>query len=206
MSKNPKPGEPEPCQVITIRPADSTEIAEQKPRSLVRVLRRVGMFVASSYDPKPMEKEPEPPEDFDMLLPHERAVEVYRYQWNKMLYRISHRGGIQAFWKLLLTSVLVVMPTVAVLCLVGWGIAYLLMPLEFASITALRIAVNVGGVALVAVGMYIVINGIGVVAKNQLIAGIFTIIILIAVFIAGLVWFASWLPPIPNWLARWVFG
>ena len=215
MSENQKPRELESCQVITIRPADSTELAEPNPRLPVRALQRVGMFVASCYDPKPMVV-PEVVEDFDALPAVVRVAEVCRYQWNEMLYRVSHRGGIQAFWKLCFASMCIFIPAVIVLYLLGMGIAYLLIPLEFASLTLQRIAFQLASIAGLAAGVVIlysvciiVLKGIGVVAKNPLVTGIFTVVVLIALLTAGIAYGLAWLefrfPVTSGWL-KWLSG
>lgn len=204
MSENLRPNETEPECVVVI------ESNGPKP---ARGLRRVGDTIMSCYTPKPM-SEPVMPADIDDLSAIAAVTEVCRWACAWVLYTLSPRGGLQAWWRLWLIILSGIFPVVLALWCIGMGVMYVLVPIELASLTLQRVALNIGIVAVIAASVtllfslcVVALKGVGVIAKSTFITGTFAVIVLAILLIAGIacgiVWLESRFPGVFDWL-KWI--
>jgi hypothetical protein len=111
----------------------STEIVKHKPNKVLQVLLQ-------AYDPVPMKKPEIDAETMDgsVLVAVPEAV---RFYLSEFMYKISPKGEIQAWWKLLVKLVFLIVPALIVIGLLLSLIAYIMG--KFALITHyLQLAMN----------------------------------------------------------------
>lgn len=125
---------------VTVAKADSIEYVG--PRSLTEVVQYVGSSIASCYDPVPMEK-PVLPLDYHRMPWYERTAETLRYRYLRLLYSVSPKGGVQAWWKLVLLGFLVPVPVLLLVVCILWQV-------QLAMLSVMQIAISLA-ITLVAV-------------------------------------------------------
>lgn len=187
--------------------AESGKTSVAVTSSVVPVLHRGLMVALSCYHPVPIMK-PEPDADLDDLPALHRITEVCRFKLAEGMYSLSPQGSVQAWWKLLLTWLAVLLPTFAALYLVLLGIAYSLYPVELAALTARNIITHIGVATLVALGVglavslfIVALKGFGILARNTTVSTVIAGVLLAVVLLIAVAWLMDYFSMF-TWLER----
>lgn len=122
-------------ELVSVSPAENKVTVSRPQNRFIAIL-------LESYDPRPMVK-PRIADDWQGYGRLERIAEALRFCLARSLYALSPGGGLQAWWRLIVRSLLVVTPLMMALYAVAVMLALLLFQVQMAAHSICMIAIYI---------------------------------------------------------------